>query len=367
VGKNRQSAGAQKMGEEIKNLYVHFPFCRRKCSYCALPSRAYVGEEERFLYSEKIAKSISNGILGTKALKTIYFGGGTPALGNLKEVTTRLLPYIDGDTEFTVELHPDDVTENLLSMLKDANVNRISMGVQSLDDATLKAMGREYTAKKAERAFAQIRKYFDNAGIDLIVGYPGDNLSTDDYYKTLKNWGLKHCSVYSLIVEEKSVLGKLWETGKIKIPSDDEMLDKINSISEMLSRIGLERYEISNYAVPGFECRHNLATWKGEDYIGLGEGAAGRIGLYRTLNWLGEEPFEKHKETYVQSKKDDETERRIFRLRTFLGLDVKDNPEWEKALKRFETEGLVEENSNSTFRLTKRGMEVCDCILAELV
>lgn len=355
------------MGGEINNLYVHFPFCRRKCTYCALPSRAGVRKEERLLYSEKIASAIAGGILGATPFKTIYFGGGTPALGNIAEISSRLAPYIREDTEFTVELHPCDVTEDLLLKLRECKVNRISMGVQSLDDGTLEAMGRGYTAKEAEESFALVRRHFENSGIDLIVGYPGEKIPTEEYGRSLKNWGLKHCSVYTLTVEEKSILAMQAKTGKVKIPSDDEMLDRLASVSAILSGAGLERYEISNYAVPGFECRHNLATWSGEDYIALGEGAAGRIGRYRTLNWMGEEPFEKHKDTFIRSEKDDETERRIFRLRTSLGIDVGGKKEWLETLEKFRTQGLVEKTSPSTFRLTGRGMEVCDCILSELV
>ena len=227
------------------------------------------------------------------------------------------------------------------------------MGVQSLDDATLRAMGRGYTADDAARAFALVKSRFDNAGIDLIVGYPGDSAK---WIGRLADWGLRHCSAYSLQNER----------GLKNVPDDDAILDGIRTTAAFLKSIGLERYEISNYAVPGFECRHNLAVWRGEDYVGLGEGAYGRVGLVRTRNWqCPSQSFE------TVSKENDETERTIFRLRTSEGLDASRHPEWMPVLKRFVKEGLLlkrkDRANHPVYALTERGTEVCDAILAELV
>ena len=180
------------------NLYVHFPFCRTRCSYCSLYSRAGRPESERNAYARRVADAIASlraapqgtdpSAPGTVPLsfKTIYFGGGSPALCDLKPVFDSLnwgqTPLEWGQTplgrgqspEFTVELHPLDVSQELLETLKAGGVNRISMGIQSLDDDILADMGRGYTFAEAERAFALVKAVFDNAGIDLIVGYPGD-------------------------------------------------------------------------------------------------------------------------------------------------------------------------------------------------
>ena len=374
------------------NLYVHFPFCRSKCSYCALYSRASVSRAERDAYVRRLAREIGalgvigslgsigsigeRGSLGERGergldantaradpnqtligpkLKTVYFGGGSPALCDLSVLEPALRPLCGEGTEFTVELHPLDVTEAKLAELKALGVTRISMGVQSLDDATLAAMGRGYTVDEAERAFARVKKHFDNAGIDLIMGYPGDQLELGvgvgvgewrEKIFSLSRWGLKHCSVYALQNER----------GLRNVPDDDAVLDRIKAVAAVLKGMGLERYEISNYAVPGFECRHNLAVWRGEDYIGLGDGAYGRIGLMRTK--FGKEE--------VVSAEFDEKERRLFRLRTKEGLDASGHPEWEAALRTACQEGLLTQ-SGSVYRLTERGMEVCDSILAELV
>lgn len=333
------------------NLYVHFPFCRRKCTYCALHSRAGSTEERRANYAEDLARRAAelNG-----PLSTIYFGGGSPALCDLRPLFAVLKPLMAENYEFTVELHPLDVTRDALAALRAGGVNRISMGVQSLDDEILAHMGRGYTFDEAESSFALVREYFDNAGIDLIVGYP---MAPDcSRLERLANWGLKHCSVYSLILEERSILAKMVERQGLKLPSDDVVLDRIREVSRFLKSIGLRRYEISNYAVPGFECRHNMAVWRGEDYIGLGEGAHGRIGLTRTASGVAE----------TVSQETDEKERRLFRLRTIEGLDASGHPEWIKPLDKFADEGLLAK-TDEVYRLTERGSEVCDSILAELV
>lgn len=335
----------------VANLYVHFPFCRSKCAYCALHSRPGSSESERAEYVSCLAARVHR--LGSRlaGLKTVYFGGGTPALCNLGPVFDALAPRLGGDCEFTVELHPLDVTRGLLDALRAGGVNRVSMGVQSLEDRVLAAMHRGYTAAQAARSFEMVRAVFDNAGIDLIAGYPGESADLRARLPGLGEWGLAHCSVYALQNER----------GLADVPDDATALDRIAETAGLLSEIGLRRYEISNYAVPGRECRHNMAVWRGEDYFGLGEGAHGRLGLERTVDYLG--PCA---ETESVAASADDTERRIFRLRTREGLDSSGRPEWRPALERFVAEGLLVRDGD-VYRLTPRGMEVCDAILAEIV
>ena len=343
------------------NLYVHFPFCRTKCSYCALYSRAGVSQAERDAYVRRLAQEIARtGDARRETLKTVYFGGGSPALCDLSVLAPVLRPLCGEETEFTVELHPLDVTEEKLRELEDLGVNRISMGVQSLNDATLADMGRGYTVDGAARAFALVKKRFDNAGIDLIVGYPGEDKSKSgvevEQWKerllALNDWGLRHCSVYSL-QNERGLKG---------VPDDDVVLDRLRQVAACLRTMGLERYEISNYAVPGFECRHNQAVWRGEDYIGLGDGACGRIGLKRTK--FGKEE--------IVDAEFDLKERTIFRLRTREGLDAssfRSLPSFSSllaALDHHVAQGLLTK-TGTVYRLTERGTEVCDSILADLV
>ena len=217
------------------NLYVHFPFCRTKCSYCALYSRAGVSQSDRDAYVRRLAAEIGAKCpTSCASLKTVYFGGGSPALCDLSVLAPVLRPLCGEGLEFTVELHPLDVTERKLQELKDLGVNRISMGVQSLDDATLADMGRGYTIDEAARAFARVKRFFDNAGIDLIVGYPGDELKVVGVgvgvgerwnLQRLGSWGLRHCSVYSLQNER----------GLKNVPDDDIVLDRLRHIAICLN------------------------------------------------------------------------------------------------------------------------------------
>ena len=400
------------------NLYVHFPFCRRKCTYCALHSHAGANVEKRRAYVAALAEAVRRlceQMTDGETFSTVYFGGGSPALCDLRPLFDALRPRLSvlpapstkhqapgtkhqapstkhqaPSTEFTVELHPLDVTDDLLKALRDGGVNRISMGVQSLDDAVLTDMGRGYTFAEAERAFALVKEHFDNAGIDLIVGYPGEAPELTPRHARLAKWGLRHCSVYSLILEEKSILGRrvLPSAGdgarepSPALPSDDETMNRLALVARLLGELGLERYEISNYAVPGFECRHNLAVWRGEDYVGLGEGAHGRIGLCRTQNLFDLSQVSRpassplsHVSSLASSlvpvvekvtPEEDAKERRLFRLRTREGLDASGRPDWTPRLDAFVDEGLLVRDG-SVYRLTARGMEVCDSILVELV
>ena len=387
----------------VRNLYVHFPFCRRKCGYCALHSRAGASDERRRAYVEALVKAVRRLREQTpdgEAFSTVYFGGGSPALCDLRPLLAELAPLrrpstaADGNradaTEFTVELHPLDVDAELLKTLRAGGVNRISMGVQSLDDAVLADMGRGYTFAEAERAFALVKTEFDNAGIDLIVGYPGEPTGLTPRHARLAKWGLRHCSVYSLVLEENSILGRRLQPKAVgggrelppTLPSDDETMNRLALVARLLDEFGLRRYEISNYAESGYECRHNLAVWRGEDYLGLGEGAHGRVGLVRTQNCfdlsqvsrLSSSPSSRVSRpasslapvVETVSPESDAKERRLFRLRTREGLDTTGYPAWPPALVKFVAEGLLTKEG-SVYRLTDRGMEVCDSILAEVV
>ena len=376
------------------NLYIHFPFCRSKCAYCALHSSASHTAEVRRAYVERIVhdlehlferfegfsnptiqqsnnptiqQSNNQTILTPQHLNisTLYFGGGTPALCDLRPILAFLSlnpqsPTLNPQPEFTVELNPLDVTPTLLDQLKAGGVNRLSMGVQSLDDDVLRSMGRPHTAAQALDAWRMIRDAgFGNAGIDLICGWPGERRNcpvSDPWRRTLEAVSAlvpDHCSVYTLILEPNTRLAHDVESGAVAMPPDDVALAELAAAERALGAIGLERYEISSFAKPGMECRHNLATWRGEDYIGLGDGACSREG--------------------------NAVSRVIFRLRLLKeGFSpvkaAEDFPElaprvqeWCATLDRFVSEGLLTSNPSTHYFLTPRGTEVCDTILAELV
>lgn len=350
------------------NIYVHFPFCRSKCAYCALHSRTTHTDAERRAYVQDIADRLGRHVDANRSrrISTLYFGGGTPTLCDLSPVLDRLRPALERSPgyEFTVELNPLDATPDTLSRLKAGGVNRISMGVQSLDDATLREMGRPHTSAQAMSAWRTIRDAgFRNAGIDLMCGWPGKrsgDAPSDAWMRTLdmmSDIAPDHCSVYTLILEPGTRLAAAVDAGRSVLPSDDAALAELDAAAAALATVGLERYEISNFAKPGMECRHNLATWRGEDYTGIGEGACSREG--------------------------NAVSRVIFRLRLMKeGFSpdkaARDFPElaprvreWQEALDNFVAEGLLTsataDDGFTSYRLTKRGTEVCDAMLAELV
>ena len=364
------------------NLYVHFPFCRRKCTYCALYSVAGRNSEFRNQYAKSISDAIS---LIPYKFKTIYFGGGTPSLCDLRPVFNAIQEKLGDGYEWTIEVNPLDVSLERMKEFYSSGVNRISMGVQSLDDETLLAMQRGHTADEALAAFKTLREAgFTNAGIDIIAGYPSVREGAwEETLEKLASFSLDHCSVYSLIRESGTLLDKQVTSGKISLPNDDKALDELIKAQEALSAMGLFRYEISSYAKKGFECKHNLATWNGEDYIGLGAGAHGRVGRLRSVgSFENISPLINSNQADKNScselgEEEDALERVLFRLRTREGLNFdvirKDFPiifsregVWKTTLSRFEKEGLIT-SSNNTFTLSNRGMEVCDSILSELL
>ena len=293
-------------------------------------------------------KSLASALPEDGSFATVYFGGGSPSICELTPFFNALKDRLAEDVEFTIEVHPRDVTDELLDTYLAGGVTRISMGLQSLDDEVLRSMNRGYTREEAFSAFARIKTRFANAGVDLIVGYPGDRC---DDYRSLASLGMTHCSVYSLQNERNLA----------NVPSDEWTLDRLREVAAFLESEGLVRYEISNYAREGFACRHNSAVWRGEDYLGLGEGAYGRVGRKRTRHFGTPRAEEE-----VVSEEQDRLEREIFALRTREGLSFERHPEWRDVLERFASEGLLV-RVGSRYRLTSRGTEVCDTILTELV
>ncbi|MCQ2389097.1 MAG: coproporphyrinogen III oxidase family protein [Kiritimatiellae bacterium] len=348
------------------NLYVHFPFCRSKCAYCALRSRAGSKPEARAAYAEALARRVRAERAAGRVWDAVYFGGGSPALCDLSAFAGCGL---ETAREFTVELHPLDATDAKLDELAALGVNRVSMGVQSFDDAVLARMGRGHSAADALAAWRRIRAHgFANAGVDLIAGWPAADGVWRRTVETACSLEPAHVSCYTLIREPGTRVDLWTRKGIFAPPDDDAALAELDFAFDAFGKLGLRRYEISNCARPGAECRHNLGTWRGEDYLGLGEGAHGRLGLARTENGATVD---------VLTPERDAVERAIFAFRMREGLDLdaaaKRFPalaprlsEWRAALARLAAEGLVAAEG-ARWRLTRRGTEVCDAVLADLV
>ena len=352
------------------NIYLHFPFCRSKCAYCALHSRASSSPEARRAYAGRLAREIAALPGSPTPPHTIYFGGGSPALCPLELIldALRAKGILSPESECTVELHPLDATPETLESLRSRGVNRISLGVQSLDNSTLSVLKRRHTAAEAISAIHAMRSFFTSIGMDLIVGLPSPP-ALDAIADVLPS--LSHVSVYTLIREPKTLLDLEVRRGRIVLPDDSAALAEFAAVRKLLVSHGFSRYEISNFARPGFECRHNFAVWRGEDYIGLGDGACGRQGLVRTTGKGGSY------ESETLTPEADAIERAIFSLRTSDGLSptraamrwpilAPRIEAWGRALDFHASQGLLSRDGPA-YRLTPRGAEVCDSILADLM
>lgn len=342
----------------VEHLYLHFPFCSGRCGYCAFISGPPPTDPHAViaaLETEYAARQVP-----LAPLRTLYCGGGTPGLiGSAGFQRLRAASFLSFSPtyEWTVELHPATVTPELMATLAACGVNRISIGVQSLLDEVLVRCNRRHTAQQALDAVALARQWIPDTGIDLIAGLPG--VTMEAWRETLARvvaLDLPHLSVYGLSIDE----GSSWAKAGMPPPDAEALCDAILEANALLAAAGYERYETSNYAKPGFQCQHNLNTWHGGDYLGLGHGAASRIGFLRR-DGLGAE--------LTLSEEEDALERCLTQLRLREGFDVaaacRRYPclapwadQWQKSLALFQTQGLLDVH----FAPTARGYEVLDAM-----
>lgn len=377
----------------VEHLYIHIPFCRgRKCLYCALYSECGL---ERYYqgYAKVVARELELVVdSGVEVVpRTVYIGGGTPGVLGVEGLTALadgLSGVVDlgGVGEWSVELHPGVVTADLLECMGGMGVNRLSFGVQSFNDATLAAMGRGHSAAEAVAAIILAQEVgFDDVGLDLIAGLPGEDM--EGWRHSLQcamGLGLVHLSVYGLGVESGSALEGEVERGEAEVPGDEYQLEALAVAEEALGRGGFVRYEVSNYALPGSECRHNLGIWRSGDYLGLGCGAASRVGCRRWSNSVGVAEYIERLERGSQpecevaeyDRREDAVERVVHRLRLQEGIVLAEVEErypvlrgeiegWRKRIAELSRHGIAVEEGGR-LRLTPRGFEVSDSVISML-
>ena len=272
-------------------LYIHIPFCRQKCFYCDFPS--FAGREkkiDRYLQALEQEFALLRQRVHSKdnardterkfAPRTIYIGGGTPTALSAHQMK-KLLKIVQKDVvvaeveEFTVEMNPGTVDREKLWLLQQAGVNRLSVGVQSFDDNCLKKIGRIHTAQEAVDTIELAHNLgFDNISLDLIYGLPQQDIEilTKSVERAL-TLPVQHISIYGLQLEEGTAFHRMEALGKLQLPADALVEAMHDYIVEKLPEAGYQRYEISNYALPGYESKHNLSYWQDVDYLGLGSGA----------------------------------------------------------------------------------------------
>ena len=270
-----------------RGVYIHIPFCKRKCAYCDFYS---VSPDTDIIlrYIDALCEEIREGGIryGDVPVDTVYIGGGTPALAGERslEKIVRALDdaFLLNIEEFTVELNPGD--RNPYETLKDLGVNRISIGVQSTSDEVLRAAARRHDASSAIRELGKADKFFDNVSADIMLGLPYQTVSsaTESVLDVIPY--VKHVSAYMLKLSDDVPMTASLRNGEYTLPDEDSVVDMYNAVYAKLAAHGFARYEISNFALPGYESKHNLKYWRREEYLGFGAAAHSQIGDSRYAN-----------------------------------------------------------------------------------
>lgn len=362
----------------ITGLYVHIPFCDGKCAYCAFYSVRYTPSlADRYL--DSLEREFTAAL--PLAPATIYIGGGTPSVLSVRQIERlgRLIgEHVDTRrlVEWSVEINPGCVDAEKAAVLAAAGVNRASLGAQSFDDRILQTLGRRHAAADTITAVNILRAAgIANIGLDLIACVPGCPRAL--WRQTLRqavDLALQHVSVYALTNEEGTRLNRLLGQGQTALLADKAQLTMLNLAETELGRAGFNRYEISNYARKGFECRHNVACWRGEQYVGLGPAAASHVARKRWTNrprlsaylaalQAGRNP---PRDVEVLTPALQRQERIIFGLRMAEGVQADLAAEYKQALECLRADGLVDCGARR-WRLTARGRNLADYVAVELM
>lgn len=264
------------------SLYVHFPFCLKKCLYCGFNSyELKTIDEHDWLKKYGQALAFFAQRIEKQTLSSIYFGGGTPSLMSsfmlegIIDYAEKLFGFNDG-IEISLEANPGTINQNMVNNFKAIGINRLSLGVQSFNDDELQFLGRIHNAEQAIEAIKFSQKIFDNLSIDLIYGLSGQTLTSwSAALKQAVDFNCQHYSLYQLSIEPESQ----FHLAKIKTLDEELLTDFLIMNRELMELAGFPPYEISNYAKKGRECRHNMLCWQGYNYLGIGAGACGRMGL----------------------------------------------------------------------------------------
>lgn len=264
----------------MAGLYFHIPFCKRLCGYCDFMRSVKLRYMPQVLAQMEQELVCQSNFLTDRVVRTIYFGGGTPSLvepSKLEGLIERARSIFDCSAleEITVEVNPDDISEDYVARLAQTSVNRISMGIQSADDNCLKFMGRRHTAQQAVDAVKRLQdRGFDNISVDLIFGVDGFGMeSLEHSLKVIKELDVQHISAYHLTIEPNTRFGRLQSRGELGLVDEQQSCDEFLKVHNTLAEVGFEHYEVSNFAKPGFRSRHNSSYWTGSEYLGIGPGA----------------------------------------------------------------------------------------------
>ncbi|MBR1877312.1 MAG: radical SAM family heme chaperone HemW [Lachnospiraceae bacterium] len=373
------------------SIYFHIPFCIRKCGYCdflSVPTSCGEAASQTVIddYVRALKKELScaGETLKERTVKTVYFGGGTPSLipsfhitGIIKRL--REMAEFSDLPEISIEMNPKTVDEEKILAYMDAGINRFSVGCQSVNDNELRALGRVHDHEDFLKTMEILKKCgAENINADIMTGIPYETLeSAKRTLDEISNLGLSHISAYCLILEEGT---PFFEKGskKLHLPDEDLEMEIYEYTREFLSKKGYKRYEISNYALPGRKCLHNIVYWDCGDYLGFGAGAASRLRNRRFSNVRNVKsyinaPVNDLCEDLILSKEDEMTEFMIMGLRKTDGISLEDfflrfgediSDVYKETIGKFEKSGLLICKEGRLF-LTERGLDVSNTVLSE--
>ena len=373
----------------MAGLYFHIPFCKRVCAYCDFYKSADLRRMDDLLAAMHRELDDRRGYPGGEAVTTRYFGGGTPslctpeAIRGLLDHAARLFDC-SGAEETTLEANPDDLTSEYLKMLSSLPFNRISMGIQTFDDPTLKLLKRRHNAHTAIEAVHRCREAgFQNISIDLIYGLPGENKERwENDLRQAISLNVEHISAYHLIYEEDTPIYNMLKQHQISEVDEDSSLDFFTLLIEHLQKAGFEHYEISNFCRPGKYSRHNSSYWKGIPYLGCGPSAHSFDGMTREWNVSSIDTYikgiEENSRAFEIEYLDQTTRYNEFiitTIRTVWGTPIEKlkqmfgNEMWEYCQRMaapYLKNGKLEEHDGA-LRLTREGIFISDSIMSDLL
>ena len=373
----------------MAGIYIHVPFCKRKCGYCNFYSTTRLELKKSYLQALKKELDGRRHYLNGEPVQTIYFGGGTPSLLEPAEIqsvigTIKQLHNVAPDAEITVEANPDDLTPTYIGQLAQTDANRLSIGIQSFDDAMLTLMNRRHNAQQAVEAVKNCQKAgFANISVDLIYGLP--RMSGSDWQRqldTVAGLGVQHLSAYHLSYEEGTAFGLKLKRGQLTEVSEDESLKQFEILTAWAKTAKFEHYEISNFAQPGFRSRHNSSYWNRTIYLGVGPAAHSYNRTTRSWNTANTAEYIKGigagscvSETETLSPTDIFNDYVITALRTSSGIDMdylqREQPQQMVDYLKNQAESFLKagniEYAGNHLKLTHSGIFISDEIMEALI
>ena len=360
----------------MAGIYVHIPFCKKRCLYCDFFSTTLL--DRRKEYIDALIKELrSDRIRELESIKTIYLGGGTPSTLEANDIK-RIIDTIgsQGVEEITMELNPGDADIEYLKAIRQAGINRLSIGIQSFDDSLLRLIGRRHNAKQAVEAVKIAKEAgFDNISIDLMYALPTQTM--EQWERTIDealSLNVQHISSYGLMYENGTAMTQMMEQGQIETIDEDTENEMYDYLCERLKQVGFIHYEVSNFALQGYESKHNSAYWNNTPYLGIGAGSHSYVPPVRSwnpsnldtyINGINDGTLIRESETL--SEKDIYNERIMLGLRVNRGIPDSFPIHSQGQMERYIRQGLLCKTDDNRIVATQKGIHILNRIIEDLM